>query len=311
MAQAKTNALVQSVASNAMTVYGNVTNPIDFCEKMGNAYASLLNCTAEQGKAIALTCMCEGLTPIGFQKRYHIIQGKPAMRADAMLAEFRMNYGGDYEFNPKTDRTPNRAAIKLIDFKGREYEFEYTIQDAEDSRWPWKDAKDHSKGLKDNWSTPSDKKNMLWARLISDSLRAVCPELVAGVYTPEEVGDVIEGELLPPKTQKTAEEIIAEKKAEQQPPVQHDGPQEPAAPEEEIDAEFEDAEFEIVEDASVENSLSGEVRELFVEAFGEAAPSAINDVCKRRGVSVLHNLSYEQLSEIADKLRVEIASQGN
>jgi len=43
--------------------------------------------------------------------------------------------------------------------------------------------------LKFNWSTPRKRKQMLWARLVSDVVRAIAPQVVKGIYTPEEVAD--------------------------------------------------------------------------------------------------------------------------
>ncbi|MGB1833429.1 MAG: hypothetical protein ACPHP9_07050, partial [bacterium] len=34
---------------------------------------------------LALTCMCEGITPLEFSRTYHIISGRPAMRADILV----------------------------------------------------------------------------------------------------------------------------------------------------------------------------------------------------------------------------------
>jgi hypothetical protein len=170
---------------NALAIYQKVDDPLAFCERLAKPFAALVGCSLDQGPAIALTCLCEGITPLEFQRRYHVIQGKPAMRADAMLAEFRSR-GGRHVV---VERSPERAAIELIDKHGQKIAAEYTWTEAEQSRWPWRDASDHKKGLKDNWSTPTDRRNMLWARLVSDSIRAIAPEIVAGIYTPEEVID--------------------------------------------------------------------------------------------------------------------------
>jgi len=40
----------------------------------------------EQAYTLMLLCESEGLNPIEALRRYHIIQGRPAMRADTMLA---------------------------------------------------------------------------------------------------------------------------------------------------------------------------------------------------------------------------------
>jgi hypothetical protein len=165
-------------------------NPIDFCKTFAVAAARMCGAKSDQdGMAIALVCLQEGINFVEFGRRYHMIMGRPSMRSDAMLAEFRLNYGGDYEIK---SRTPDLAAITFTDKRGRIYDCEFSWADAQESRWPWNDWEDHSKGLKDAWATPTDRKSMLFARLVSDSLRAICPELVSGIYTPEEMSDALE-----------------------------------------------------------------------------------------------------------------------
>ena len=52
---------------------------------------------------------------------------------------------------------------------------------------------DYTKGrngqLKDNWSTPRRRMQMMWARAVSDGVRTVCPLATRGHYTPEEAVD--------------------------------------------------------------------------------------------------------------------------
>jgi hypothetical protein len=170
---------------SALTVYEKVDNPLEFTEKMGLPIAALCNCSVDQGPAMALVCLCEGITPLEAQEKYHFISGKPSMKYDAMLREFN-NRGGIHTI---LSRTPKRAAIKL-QFEGQEYEASYSWDQAQEDRWPWKDWKDHSKGMKDNWATPTDRKIMLFARLVSDTLKVFCPKVIAGIYTPEELRDI-------------------------------------------------------------------------------------------------------------------------
>lgn len=177
----------------ALAVYSRVDNPIAFAKEMAKTFAAMTGVPLEQGEAVALTCLCEGLTPVDYRRRYHTIDGKPSMRADAMLAEFRLNHGGRHKI---VERTAERAALVLIDRDGNEAPCEFTWEEAQQSRWPWKDWKEapEKRRLKDNWATPTDRKALLWARCVSDGLRAVCPELVAGVYTPEEMQDAIDAD---------------------------------------------------------------------------------------------------------------------
>lgn len=171
----------------SLAIYEKVENPIAFCESMAETCAAITGVSPAQGKGVALTCLCEGITPHEYARTYHNIQGKSSMRADAMLAMFRTKHGGKHRI---VERSPNRAAIVLTNAEGDDYEASFSWEDAQDSRWPWKDPDKRDKGLKDNWSTSTDKKNMLWARLVSDSIRAFCPEVVAGIYTPEEIADL-------------------------------------------------------------------------------------------------------------------------
>ena len=39
-----------------------------------------------QGLIVAMTCHQQGITPLEFIRTYHIIDGKPSMKADAMAA---------------------------------------------------------------------------------------------------------------------------------------------------------------------------------------------------------------------------------
>jgi len=282
-----------------MSVYQKVQDPIAFSISQAKAIASLMGCNEAQGQAVALTCLCENLTPIDFVRRYHLIQGKPTMRADAALAEFRMNFGGEYEI---VERSPERAAIKLT--RGTaDFLAEYTWAEAQQSRWPWVDWKDHSKGLKDNWGTPTDQRNMLWVRLVSDSLRAFCPELMAGVYTPEEMHDVIEGELVSSHSTPVSASGFVQEVAEASPPVA-------------VEAEGEaiDASFTVVDEVTSEpedSHLAATVRSLFIEAFGDKSQEAMDATLQKREAKCLRNLSDDALAELRDKLTAKVAASNS
>lgn len=170
----------------ALQVYDKMDDPLVAADKMAQSYAMVCGGkTKEEGFVIALTCMMEGITAIEFNRRYHMIQGKPSMRADALLAEFRAA-GGRYKI---LENSPDRAAIAFT-WEDEIYEWEFTWEEAKESRWPWKNWKKPEEGFKDNWSTPTDRKDMLWSRLVSSSVKKLVPEIAAGCYTPEELQDV-------------------------------------------------------------------------------------------------------------------------
>lgn len=142
--------------------------------------SGMFGCTqAGQGTVLAMTCVMTGMSPMQVNQTYHIIEGKLSMRADAMLAKFSER-GGKYKI---TERSKDRAAAVFV--KGdNNLEAEYTMADARESGICF--TKD-GKTLKTNWS--QHPKQMLWARLISDTVRALDPGVNMGMYTPEEVQD--------------------------------------------------------------------------------------------------------------------------
>lgn len=142
----------------------------------------------EQGFVIAMTCQMEGITPLQFIRKYHIIQKKPSMRTDAMLAEF-LTMGGKHEI---VDLNPDRVTVRLCPpGTNTWYDFTVTWEQMQKEPWPWVDKNDPKKGLKDSWSTPLQRQTMLFNRLISDRIRKLCPQINAGIYTPEELQDMV------------------------------------------------------------------------------------------------------------------------
>lgn len=133
-----------------------------------------------EGFVLGITCQQEGMTLMQFKERYHLIQGQVAMKSEAMLANL-LELGGEYEV---IERTPERAALKVT-YKKATFVSELKWEDAQ--------KEDYTKGrngqLKDNWSTPRRRMQMMWARAVSDGVRAVCPLATRGHYTPEEAQD--------------------------------------------------------------------------------------------------------------------------
>ena len=133
-----------------------------------------------EGFVIACTCQQERMSLLEFQRTYDIIDNKPSMKADAMLAGLVL-LGGTYDI---ISRTSELAEIK-VSIDGREHTDRFSWEEAQDERY----IKDKNDELKFNWSTPRKRKQMLWARLVSDVVRAIAPQVVKGIYTPEEVAD--------------------------------------------------------------------------------------------------------------------------
>jgi hypothetical protein len=221
-----------------MQLYSHITDPLDAINKLGMAFykSGMFGCgNIEQGQILAMTCLTEGLTPLEFQRRYHIISGRPSLRADYMLAEFTKQ-GGEYKV---IERTSETATIELNIGK-RKSVFSFTIAEAMGEEYVYNklgnegkipkvgpDGKINDKACKDNWSTPRRRAQMLWNRVVSDAIRTICPTVNHGGYTPDELGgDEIEHETEGPPVQ------VATAKTEDASPLKGDPLGEP------IDAEF-------------------------------------------------------------------------
>lgn len=139
---------------------------------------------ADQAMVLMQICQADGLHPIDAIRRYHVIQGRPTMRADAMLAEFQARGGR------VTWHTRNDAEVSAT--------FSHPTGGTETIAWDRKTADarkisfDYDKNTKSwkpkhNWTTYP--RQMLTARVISEGVRLILPGVVVGVYTPEEAED--------------------------------------------------------------------------------------------------------------------------
>ena len=170
----------------------NIQDPMAAVEKLGRMFAQSgmfgLK-TPEQGAIFAMTCLMEGKTPMEIMRTYHIIQGRPSMRADAMQAEFQCA-GGRVRWD-KSDEKICTITLTHPEYAPNGVEVTVTREEFEKS------------GLikgKDNWK--NFPKRMLQCRAISAGIRQLMPQIVAGIYTPEETADFVDAEFEPAQEQK-------------------------------------------------------------------------------------------------------------
>lgn len=169
------------ITSQAREIYAKIENPMTAIAELGNMFhkSGIMGvATPGDGAVVALTCMCEGITPLEFAKTYHIINGRPSMRADMMHAKFRSS-GGKVTWSNMGD--DGKAAEATFEYDGQSAVIKYTIEDAKNVVGDKLDKPDS------NWK--KDRGAMLRARLITKAIRILAPELIAGVYTPEELED--------------------------------------------------------------------------------------------------------------------------
>ena len=122
---------------------------------------------------LMLIAQSEGKHPATVFSQYHVIQGRPALKSDAMLARFQQA-GGKVEWHTHTNE---KVSATFIHPQGGSLTVDWDMQRAKEA------------GLtgKDNYK--KFPRQMLRARVISEAVRAVYPGVLQGMYTPEEVGE--------------------------------------------------------------------------------------------------------------------------
>jgi hypothetical protein len=137
--------------------------------------------SADQVLALMAVAQAEGRHPGSVARDYHIIQGRPALRADAMLARFQQA-GGTVHW------------LKYADDEVKA-EFSHPQGGSLTLSWTLKQAKEIGLAGKDNWKNYP--RAMLRARVISEGIRTVYPGVLTGEYTPEEVMDFTPAQTMP------------------------------------------------------------------------------------------------------------------
>lgn len=179
----------------------------------------------EEAVALMLVAQAEGRHPGTVAAEYHIIQGRPALKADAILARFQ-SAGGKVEWKDYTDTKVSGT-------------FSHPAGGSLYVDWDMERAKAAGLGGKDNWKKYP--RQMLRARVISDGVRGVYPAVLQGFYTPEEVQDFVSAPAANAPVAVSATPVIEDKpkpakKAKEVAPV--------------IEAEVVESSPEIAEDAS-------------------------------------------------------------
>lgn len=131
--------------------------------------------TADQAMALMCVAQAEGRHPGIVARDYHIIMGRPALKADAILARFQ-EAGGKVKWTKLNDKV---ASAVFSHPAGGDVEIEWTYAMADKAMLT---KKKDSLWLK-------YPRQMLRSRVISEGVRTVYPTVLCGTYTPEEIQD--------------------------------------------------------------------------------------------------------------------------
>lgn len=129
--------------------------------------------TTVKAFTLMMLCQAEGLHPMLAVRRYHIINGVPSLKSDAMLASFQATGG----------------RVKWIRSDESICEAEFSGPGSEPVPVKWTQDDVSRAGIGGNQTHKRYPRQMLRARVISEGVRMVMPEVVVGIYTPEEVSD--------------------------------------------------------------------------------------------------------------------------
>lgn len=127
----------------------------------------------DQVMAIMAVAQAENKHPATVVQEYDIIQGRPALKSQAILARFQLA-GGKVEYGAYTDDKV-------------EMTFSHPAGGTLTLAWTLKQAHDIGLAKKDNWKNYP--RAMLAARVISEGVRRVYPACILGHYAVEEVMD--------------------------------------------------------------------------------------------------------------------------
>lgn len=155
--------------------------------------------TADQALALMAIAQAEGMHPAIAARDYHIINGKPTLKADAMLARFQQAGG-----TVKWKRYDDEAVTGIFAHpQGGELELTWTMEQAK------------RVGLARNPTWGKYPRAMLRARCISEGIRTVFPGGIVGVYTPEEAECFDEVEIVTPEPAKAEPPTITPAQAKE------------------------------------------------------------------------------------------------
>lgn len=174
-------------AQTALTVAENMT-ALQVCqnsasiERLGDTFAQS-GFFGAVGKSAAIAalinCFIEGLSPMEYRAKYHTMEnGTTTIKSDYIQREFH-RLGGKWTFNEWTaDVCDITFSYQGLELRGRVTLAEFKANGV---------AIGKGGQLKENWR--KFPREMLKARCMATYIRALCPEALGGMYTPEEASD--------------------------------------------------------------------------------------------------------------------------
>jgi hypothetical protein len=155
--------------------------------------------TVDQALALMAIAVAEGKHPGIIARDFHLIEGRPAKKSEAMMRDF-CAAGGRVEWHTLTDEA---AEATFSHPAGGRVRIKWDMERAERA------------GLAGRQTWRKYPRQMLRSRVVSEGVRTVAPLATSGVYTPEEVEDerrepIVVDATLEPETQSLTTDEVAE-----------------------------------------------------------------------------------------------------
>lgn len=156
--------------------------------------------TPEQVVAVVLSGRELGIPPMQALRGIHIIQGTPALKPELMLGLCLQRVPG-FSFQWGECNETKATFVATRPGLAKPYQSVFTIQDAQRAGLAGKDNWKHYPG------------NMLRWRACANALHAVCPDVLVGIYSPDEMGAITDeaGDVVTVEAVPIAEEAAAPK----------------------------------------------------------------------------------------------------
>ena len=271
--------------TTSLTVYEKIPDTMVAVKQLGEAIArsGIFGCqSVSQGEVLAMECLARKTPPLSLREEFHFSPHIGLLRKyDFMLRQFH-RMGGKHHIKERS----SEAAEIVLELDGKTYRERLTKEEAMAEKWPY--CKD-GKTLKDNWSTPRGLRTMLWARVVSESLRAFCPMATGGYYAPEEFDEIADDE--PAGDVEDVPFTVEETKPAS---VAKPAPPAPAKTEVNVEPGITREQLNRINDLYVTLSIPMEVREAAL---------------KKRGVGSLLGLTSAQAVEIMANLEAKAAER--
>ena len=155
-------------------LYTKLNDPITAIEKLGLMFAKsgMFGCErTEQGQVLAMICLAEMKSPTAIVRDYHIIDGKLSKKSLAALADFR-GAGGKHKWIQTGDeaaKDDDKEAIGEFEFQGNKLTVKFSMADAKKAML-----------FRPRSAWEKQPANMLRARVISNAVAMLAPEIYAG-----------------------------------------------------------------------------------------------------------------------------------